>query len=428
MLAQSKNIISITRGLIPLIMVVLCLQVSAQSPSDRLYTIDKGTYAVDVNIFNIYDDHLIDSAYMGNSEVFAMLDSLMRDTAVINHTAMIRVVSSSSIEGRESYNRALSQRRMHSIEATFRSRYDFIAEEMWEFSSIPENWSHLRAAVASDPHLPNQQAVLSIIDNEERHPDAREYLLKILDDGHPWSYIHQHILPSSRGSVSMLLVPMAVPPVGAVADIDVPLDMPPLALPLLSSPPTYSRPIMSIRSNLLLDISSTINIGVEVPLTPRLSIAAQYVNPWWKSWDNALTWQVESLYIDLRYWLSGRYLHNTLSGWSVGAYAGSGRYDLQPFSQRGVQGEYSDFGVTLSYAHNLGRSKQWLMEYTAALGYVTTHYRHYYTAADTEEYGNIKVHNYPWSEETLRSPLPTRLGVTLVYLINVNGLKRGGER
>ncbi len=161
---------------------------------------------------------------------------------------------------------------------------------------------------------------------------------------------------------------------------------------------------------------------------PRLSISAEYINPWWKSWDSELTWQIQTLYFDLRYWLSSRDSHNTLTGWSVGAYAGSGCYDLQPFKPRGVQGEYTDYGITLSYAHNLGSSKHWLMEYNVGLGYLTTHYRHYYTAAQTDEYGNIKVHVYPWSEETLALPIPTRIGATLCYLININGLKREGVR
>ncbi len=142
-------------------------------------------------------------------------------------------------------------------------------------------------------------------------------------------------------------------------------------------------------------------------------------------WDKDFTWQIESLYFDLRYWLSNRGCHNTLIGWSIGVYAGSGWYDLQPFMDEGVQGEYSDYGITLSYSHGLGKRGHWLMEYTAGVGYVTAHYRNYYTDDDTNEYGDIKVHTYPWGEQTLRAPLPTRLGVTLSDLINS---RRGGER
>ncbi len=389
-------------------------------------------YTVEVNIFNRYDDHLIDTTYMDNREVFLMLDSLMRDTAIINHTKRIAILSSSSIEGRESYNKTLSERRMKSIERTLRQRYDYIEADIWDFSYTSENWTYLRKAVVEDQNVPNRDEVLSIIDMEGRDPDTKEYLLKILEDGRPWSYIYKHIIPLSRSSVSMLFVPIAptailVPaPTYNEEELVVEISEPELE----PTPPRYSCPILSIRSNLILDLTSTINISVEIPLAPRWSLSAEYVNPWWGNWERGFTWQIESLYFDLRYWLSVRdESYNTLKGWSVGAYAGSGCYDLQPFtSDRGVQGEYSDFGVTLSYAHNLGKSRHWLMEYTVGVGYLTTHYRHYYTADNTEEYGDIKVLNYPWSEETLRSPLPTRLGVTLCYLINVNRQKRGGGR
>ncbi len=421
---------NINRWLLTVWFAVWAVALSAQSRSGERGNSENSAYAVDINIFNRYDDHLIDDAYMGNSKVFGMLDSLMLDTVIINHTKSINVISSSSIEGSVPYNTALSQRRMAMIESTFRARYDQIESDMWNFSYTPENWAHLRRAVVADLNVPHRDEVLSIIDMGEHHPDLREYMLKILAGGVPWSYIHTNILPSSRGSVSMLFIPISLSPICPSESVTFQSgDMPEAKLPTYElDPPRYSRPIISIRSNLLLDISTTLNIAVEIPIARRWSLSAEYINPWWFNWDRAITWQIQSLYFDLRYWLSGRDCYNTLTGWSIGAYAGSGCYDLQPFDDTGVQGEYTDYGVTLSYAHNLRQSKHWLMEYTAGVGYVTTHYRNYYTVANSDEYGNIKVHNYPWSEETLRAPVPTRLGVTLCYLINVYGLKRGCGR
>lgn len=396
----------------------------ANGQNSVYYNFEDNAYTIDINIFNRYDDHLIDTAYMGNKEVLLMLDSLMQEVSIVGDIKTINVVSSSSIEGQESYNSALSKRRMAVVESTFRQRYSYIPQDLWNFSYIPENWSGLHKAIAKDASVPNRDMVLSIIDTKE-HPDTKEHLLKTLNEGVSWSYIHRNILPLTRGSVSMLFVPIAPTPARTMIPIQR-IDPPLIEIPTFKpASPCISRSIISLRTNLLLDLTSTLNIAIELPLAPRWSISAEYVTPWWSSWDNAFTWQIESLYFDLRYWLGARNSYNTLTGWSVGVYAGSGRYDLQPFTNKGVQGEYSDYGVTLSYAHHLGQSRHWLMEYTAGLGYVTTHYRHYYTATDTDEYGNIKVHNYPWSEETLRAPIPTRLGVTLCYLINI---KRGGQR
>ncbi len=420
MILRGLHIVSICRGILALYIVTLCLSLNAQEQKTK-------GLAIDVNIYNRYDDHSIDTTYMGNKEVFVMLDSLMRDTSIISHTQRINVVSSSSIEGRESYNRNLSQRRQKSVEATFRSRYDFIADSIWSFSYTPENWGSFRKAVVNNGNVPNREEVLSIIDMQECDADTKERLLKELDHGESWRYIQKHILPLGRGSVSMLFVPIGILPLGAPALMPIDsVEFPTTKLPILEHP-DYSHPIISIRSNLLLDLTSTINISVEVPLAPHWSISAEYINPWWKSWGVGLTWEIESIYLDLRYWLGHRGEYNTLTGWSVGVYAGSGMYDIELFSDKGVQGEYTDFGATVSYAHSIGQGKHWLMEYTASLGYVTTHYRNYYTTDNSYEYGDIKVHNYPWSEETLRMPLPTRLGVKLCYLINATK-RRGGVR
>ncbi len=422
MRTQCKNINSLCRWLLTICIVVVPIVSNAQD--DR-----KSAVSIDLNIYNRYDDHFIDTTYMSNKDAFIMLDSLMRDSSIINHTQRINVISSSSIEGRKSYNKVLSQRRMESIATTFRDRYDYIPDSVWNFSYIAENWAYLRKVILNDGNVPNRDSLLSIIDSQTKDVDTKEHLLKTLDGGSSWSYIHKYILPSSRGSVSLLFVPIETMPIASFTPIPVQsVDMPEIKMPQFSQPaPNISRPKIAIRTNLLLDVTSTLNIAIEVPLAPHWSISAEYINPWWKSWQNDFTWQIESLYFDLRYWLGNRGAYNTLTGWSVGVYAGSGMYDLQPFQDKGVQGEYTDFGATLSYAHRLGQSKHWLMEYSVGLGYVTSHYRHYYISDNTTEYGDIKVHNYPWSEETLCALLPTRVGVTLAYLIN-STKRNGGKR
>ncbi|MFI3315488.1 MAG: hypothetical protein R3Y04_07485 [Rikenellaceae bacterium] len=141
MFFRVENIECVARWLIIISLYVSTLEASAQNDKNR----DRG-YSVDINIFNLYDDHKIDTTYMGNREAFDMLDSYIRDTAIVNHTQIISVISSSSIEGRESYNNALSRRRMRAIESVFRQRYDHISADKWDFSYTAENWVYLRKA------------------------------------------------------------------------------------------------------------------------------------------------------------------------------------------------------------------------------------------------------------------------------------------
>ncbi len=405
-----------SRWLSTIVMIAVWGGVAAQSEEQV-----KPGLRVDVNLYNRFDDPVIDSTYMKNKEMFDTLDRVMRDTSTINHTGEISVVTSSSIEGPEWYNRGLSRRRMVTMESLMRSRYHFISSDLWRFSYTAENWDHLRRAVAADESVPNQKGVLEIIDMTSVEPDKREAMLKELDGGRPWRYIHTHILPYGRGSVSLFFCPSYLMPYNP------PVEFPYDAVDYVSIPREYDkmqRPIIALRTNLILDAISAINLGVEVPLAPRWSVAAQIVRPWWHSWARDVTLQTEALYFDVRYWFGKRGAFNNLSGFSLGAYAGSGRYDVEPFSEDGCQGEYSDYGLTLSHSHYIGDRRRWLLEFNISLGLLNSDYRKYHVVDDTKEYGTIKVHDYPWSEEHITTVLPTRLGVTLVYVIKSKGGKR----
>ncbi len=99
---------------------------------------------------------------------------------------------------------------------------------------------------------------------------------------------------------------------------------------------------------------------------------------------------------------------------------------MQPFSEEGVQGDFFDVGAQLSYSHPINRSKRLYLEYSLGVGYISTDYNDYHMAYDTPEFGDIKVIQYPWMNNKLRSVLPTRLGVSLAW--HVFSRSKGGER
>ena len=196
--------------------------------------------------------------------------------------------------------------------------------------------------------------------------------------------------------------------------VDVPVQLPPRQVEGVAA---ERRPVLFVKTNLLYDVLTFVNVAVEVPLGRSFSVEAQYINPWWRSVSKHRT--IELCYVSLapRYYFGkdgGRY-----SSLFAGLSAGWGKYDMQ-LTRHGVQGELWHVSPVFGYSHYIGR--HWKMEYSISVGYLHTNYRKYTQKSGTP-YGDIKVHDYPWVSHTLRSILPTSLGVSLIYTFHANKAK-----
>ena len=48
--------------------------------------------------------------------------------------------------------------------------------------------------------------------------------------------------------------------------------------------PTFVRkPLLAVKSNLLFDLASALNVELEVPMGKRWSVAGEWMFPWWRS-------------------------------------------------------------------------------------------------------------------------------------------------
>lgn len=166
-----------------------------------------------------------------------------------------------------------------------------------------------------------------------------------------------------------------------------------------------------IKTNLLYDLLTMVNVSVEVPLSKRFTVEATVVHPWWRSTAKHKTLQLRYVALTPRFYFkdSGTPFSSLFAGLSVGA----GSYDLQ-WTRRGVQGKLWHIAPTFGYSHHI--SRRWKMEYSASVGYVQTKYTKYTQTADTP-YGEIKVRDYPWVSHVLRTVLPISLNVSIVYTI-----------
>ncbi len=413
------------------ILLVFCVVVVHTTIS--LYAQDIDGRELDIKIYFSYDQVQIDPTYMDNHASLHLIDSLLRDTHYISTLSNIEITAQSSPEGRVHYNERLSERRKRSLEQYFRTSYPQIDPSLWSFKAVAENWDLFREHLMEDKNLPSRDEILAIVDGN-RAPDDKEWLLKKMDGGRPWLYIKEHILPTQRFGASVLFIPIVetpvehIEPTPAIEETLTIVQDSILQLPILPDSVQVVHEVESpkvlfaLKTNLVLDLLSVVNLAAEIPIGRRWSIVGEVVYPWWRSWPDDFTMQIESYHGELKYWLGDRELQEQLQGWYLGAYGGWGRYDIQPFTATGVQGTFFDSGLEVGYAHPIARNLH--LEYTIGLGYVSTSYDNYKMVSDTDEYGDIKVIPYPWLNNSLKSILPTRCGVSLVWTIK-NG---GGQR
>ena len=150
--------------------------------------------------------------------------------------------------------------------------------------------------------------------------------------------------------------------------------------------------------------------------------------PWWLRQRNKASskpWRLEVLCgtLEGRYWFDRNPERRVLTGWFAGIYSSAGLYDVQ-WKAKGYQGEFFvAAGVSGGYAHRIGkRAKNLSMEYSLGMGYMRTHYRHYEAIFGTDELWHpIRTSRgrYTWIG-------PTRLKISLVWMINYKSKKGGG--
>lgn len=170
-------------------------------------------------------------------------------------------------------------------------------------------------------------------------------------------------------------------------------------------------PLFALKSNLLYDLATAINIEVEIPIGRRWSVAAEWIFPWWLSESRQRSFELLNGNLEGRYWFGEREQREIMTGWSLGLYVGGGYYDLE-WNREGYQGEYIlSGGLSGAYTHSIG--KRLRMEYALGLGTIFTKYRRY-EAQRKDEGGWCLKRLYSGHKGWFG---PTRARVSLVWMI-----------
>ena len=179
------------------------------------------------------------------------------------------------------------------------------------------------------------------------------------------------------------------------------------------------EPVFAFRTNLLLP---AMNLGVEVPIGNRWSVAVDWYYPWaWRLWMNAEfpaqknCFQMLGGYAEARYWLGKTHRPGDdnrkyrLGGHSIALVGAAGYYDFGR-EWTGHQGEIGAIGLDYLYSRILGKGGAHL-DFDLALGYAFTQYRDYVVY---EEGGKLFGDG---TQYRLGRFIPIKAGVSLVVPI-----------
>ena len=183
----------------------------------------------------------------------------------------------------------------------------------------------------------------------------------------------------------------------------------------------YLTPV-AIKTNLLYDAASVLNIGIEAPIGNRWSVAFDWVCPWWSDYNNQKYLQLMYGSLEGRYWLGNRENRLPLTGWFSGLQFGGGIYDLMADPLNGIQGQFQTAGVVAGFAHPVNRSGTLRLEYSVGIGWMGTDYVKYWW--DDYDYTLIAPSPQTWTTQYFG---PTKVQISLVYMLKIRSKVGGRE-
>jgi hypothetical protein len=445
-----KTIYSIIRFLFTLSVVILLNGRGSVSAQQQL--LEKIT-SLEIGFDFEINQAKFDRLYMSNAVSLGRLDKMLADTLFVSSIDTLTIATTASPDGKYDSNLQLAHNRARQLKLMLLSRYPVLSTITLETNAYVTDWSQLKSLIQEDTELPWRSQVMKIL-SESKDTGATSWKLKKLGNGAPWRYLakhYLHYLRTGHSTVSLSLKSDPPPPIDETPLVYVPEKIDedefedilpetplapslPLEFPQEETPeledeepePTTGGAMLALKTNLLFDALSLINVDVEVPLGDRWSIAGEWIFPWWTMDDGTAESKRNRIHllsgnIEGRYWFGDRTTRPKLTGWFAGAYVAGGLYDFE-YKTKGYQGEiFIMGGLSGGYTHTINKKGNLRMEYLLGVGYMQTNYRYYeaHFANTMNEWHpmHTKDGRYKWFG-------PSRIKVSLVWMLN----KKGGRR
>lgn len=161
---------------------------------------------------------------------------------------------------------------------------------------------------------------------------------------------------------------------------------------------------VGVKTNLLYDATTTLNLGLEIGLAPKwtLELPVNY-NPWDFSKNRKLKhWGIQP---EARYWFCEKFnghflgLHAAVAGYNVGG--------LKVFGLNEHRYEGYLYGGGLSYGYQWILNKHWSIEATVGIGYIHLDHSKFPCEECAEKLGDYTKNWFG----------PTKAGISIIYII-----------
>ena len=404
---------------------------------------------------------IFDRSY-DNERSLAMLDDTFYNPEILKRIEFLTVTAAASPEGTTFDNEKLAAGRALAIKEYLLSRFPYLDRDRILTYSAGEDWHGLRRMIEEDIYTPGRDEALDMLGAPLPVKILRERLQKAAG-GETWRYISDNMFPSLRGGASCMIyftrgeqihesesevvvTPLPGPtPVGEDISWPAPLQTPESEPKSASAPVTlnigtvevghvvFNRRLnmgtvevghgepnrrgieeswFDLKTNLLYDATATINLGLEVRLSNRLSFDFPVS---YNAWDfsSIRKWRHILVQPEFRLWTL-----ETFRGHFFGVHGHYASYNIGnlPFTpymkEHRFQGTLMGFGVSWGYRWGF-RNPRWGMEATLGAGYARLQYDEMVCETCGEAPAPKKVVKH-WIG-------PTKVGLSLIY-------RMGGKR
>lgn len=360
--------------------------------------------------------------YMHNRISLEELDTIFRREK-IPEIESVSIDAYASPDGSLVPNERLSEQRAMTVRSYIADHYPSLPASKLRSRGLGIDWGLLEEMVEEDYSTPQRDRVLSILDTANENQTAAKNSLMAL--GGSWTYMLNKMFPLMRvvTVVSVTYKKEAPQPPAEVVVVPEPVEVPAevvvepvfeqvVETTVINEPLYGKKPLFALKTNLLYDIASALNVEIEVPIGKRWSIAGEYIFPWWLWKRSQIALETLSGHLDVRYWFGDRIKHDVMTGWFAGVYGGGGYYDVE-WRKDGYQGEFYSVGLTGGFAHKIGRNLR--LEYSLGVGYLDSKYREYKAYQSPDD---AKWHLMRKRHGTSDWIGPTRVKIALVWMLN----------
>lgn len=375
-------------GIFVRILIFLCLPLLAKAQQLDTFQSDSSV-VMRFRIFYPVNETDIHEDYMDNANQLHRIRKYLEKSPKIDS---ITIFSYASPEGSYAVNKRLSRERGKTAKQyllTLIPTERHLPDSLFIVDPTAENWEGLREKIYYQYQHDDKDEILAILDRADITDERRKVLLKRLNGGRSWQYIVKEIMPHLRYATwvsvwQRIKVDRVIEgPVNlrvAFPEIEQPVLKPiPMSSPVMVEEDTF---MVSIKSNLLFDMMTALNVEAEVPIGNHWSVMMEDVFPWWEH-DNKYCFQLWEMGVEGRYWFrNNKYHSQRLKGHFTGVYTMSGIYDFQWDTNLCTQGEFWSVGVTYGYSRRI--SKLFNLEFSISCGYLSSAYRRYYPSEGYE--------------------------------------------